>query len=258
MLVTTRAAGPRSFCTSSVASASSACGGALGDLRVRARSPAGRSRSGDVIGGRLDERARPAAGATRRARRRERRRSAPGPRARRGGAAAGVGTAVPLVGAGGAARRPSPGSRRSWWPRRACSPRRSPTTRGRPRSCPSGTARTARPRATRSHRKRHASSQDPPSGSRWDRPLPLRFVTASLLVRLLLLLMTTLRPASAPTCLRTAVSGRIRSGLHLVGTRGSTRGNVRSSRGPQDEVVGTPSRSWLCTARCRPGARALR
>ena len=76
---------------------------------------------------------------------------------------------------------PSPRHRWSSRPR-ACSPRRSPTRRGRPRSCPGGTARTARPRATRWRRKRHGSSQDPPSGSRWDRPLPPRFVTASLLV----------------------------------------------------------------------------
>ena len=243
MLVTTRAAGPRSFCTSSGGLGLVGVGGGpLGDLRVRARSPAGRSRSGDVTGGRLDER-RGLGGrrARRGAARGRRRRSAAGAACAPRGAAAGVG--VPFA-AGAAAAAPAAAGRRrgravAWRPRRACSPRRSPTTPGRPSSCPSGTARTARPRATRWHRKRHASSQDPPSGSRWDRPLPLRFVTAPLLVRLLLLLMTTLRPAGAPARLRTAV----RDGSATVFTwsaHAGQRGATCQFGAPQGEVVGDP------------------
>ncbi len=71
--------------------------------------------------------------------------------------AASVGTVPrPEVGAGAgrdaAARSPPPRcSRRCRW---ACSPRRTPTTRGPPRSCPSGTARTARRQAIRWRRMR--------------------------------------------------------------------------------------------------------
>ena len=173
MLVTTRAAGPRSFLTSPrrrpVAFSAGASGviGAgdsppccpsatvLGWLRCRgaaAALAAGWPRTAAACpapwrrvqrpggGGRL-RRAPRRAGRRRagpRARRRLRRPRGPRPFVRRRGPRARAGRAVAAVGA----RR-----------RRACSPRRSPTTRGRPRSCPAGTARTARPRATRWRRR---------------------------------------------------------------------------------------------------------
>ena len=229
--------------------------GALGDLRVRGgRRLGGRDRRrrrrrlherGRGLGGRRSRRGgRGRAGAAgSRVRRREVRRAGRGRRSP-------VARPVPR-------RSRAPGPSRWWRPRRACSPRRSPTTPGRPSSCPSGTARTARPRATRWHRKRHASSQDPPSGSRWDRPLPLRFVTAPLLVRLLLLLMTTLRPAarSGPASGRPFGTDpqRVFTWSAHAGQHGATCQFARPSR----RGCRHPSRSWLCWCADAPRAQVM-
>ena len=162
MLVTTRALAPRSGLTSSWLTGPVDLGARLARLgrRLGARPCWCRLVGAAVAGGSRASAVRVVAGAagpaSRLSRRRRRgRRRAAGFAAGAGGAALAA-WALGAGGGGAAGRRRWPGAvrgRRCPAVRRAGSPRRTPTRPCRPSSCRSGTARTARPRATRSARR---------------------------------------------------------------------------------------------------------